>query len=535
MRRYLPTLPFVPLLLSGAPTSFLAHDEGYYALQARWALEQQEWLTPLWLGAPAFDRTMTVQWLIALAYRLFGLHPWVAHGPSLLAAAASLWLTHAIAEDLRPKLGLGPSWPWLSALVLAFIPLWLDYAHLATQDLPMLAVEGLAVLALLRSHTEQPRAQRWAFIAGTCLGLGFLLKSFFVAVPLLALMPYVLLERRALLRRPALWLGLLAGALPVLLWLGLALHSHGLAVVSGLWMKLVQLSGSDHFQPGPFFYFWNIPANTAPWIVAAGCGWWQWSRSTSRGGLQRPERLLLLGTPLALLLLLSAFRTKTPYYALQLTPWMAMAAAAALMRWSESQAKRSQQGRWLLAAFGAALLLGGVALLLLPKASLGLADLAEPLQALISAAALGLGASWCALPLAQRPRVRLLALLLGPWLALVLLVQGGVFSDRTQGLRLALEHPVLQNALTQDSVRLIATAPLSDDDQKMVILLSLATPHLQAKPINPSQLKAGELAWSRSTDLQSLPAARRPQPVMAQQPEALGSWQLVRGRQAGTI
>jgi 4-amino-4-deoxy-L-arabinose transferase-like glycosyltransferase len=145
MRRLISSLPFVPLLLSGAPRSFLAHDEGYYALQARWALEQQEWLTPLWLGAPAFDRTMTVQWLIALAYRLLGVHPWVAHLPSLVAAAGCLGLTLAIAEELRPRLGLGPAWPWLSALVLACTPLWLNYAHLATQDLPLLAVEALAV------------------------------------------------------------------------------------------------------------------------------------------------------------------------------------------------------------------------------------------------------------------------------------------------------------------------------------------------------------------------------------------------------
>ena len=535
MRRLISSLPFVPLLLSGAPRSFLAHDEGYYALQARWALEQQEWLTPLWLGAPAFDRTMTVQWLIALAYRLLGVHPWVAHLPSLVAAAGCLGLTLAIAEELRPRLGLGPAWPWLSALVLACTPLWLYYAHLATQDLPLLAVEALAVLALLRSGSSKPQAHAWAALAGSCIGLGFLFKSFLVAVPLLALGPYLLVERRQLLRSRALWLGVAAGAAPGAIWLGLALQSHGLAVVSGLWLKLLQLSGSDHFQPGPFFYLWNIPANTAPWIVAAGFGWWHWSRSPARGGLQRADRLLLLGTPLLIVLLLSAFRTKTPYYALQLTPWLAMAAAAALIRWCEATGNRSNRGRWWIGALGTGLLLGGFTLALLPQGALGLDDGAGLSKGLLAAAAIALGASWCSLPLGRQPRQRLLALLLGPWLALALLVQGGLFSDRTPALRLALEQPALRKVLDQEPVQLIATAPLNDDDQVMVILLALATPNLKATPIAPSELQDGQLAWSRSSDLLILPAPGRPRPVLDQPPGALGSWQLVRGRPGNTI
>jgi 4-amino-4-deoxy-L-arabinose transferase-like glycosyltransferase len=391
-------------------------------------------------------------------------------------------------------------------------------------------VEALAVLALLKSGSGRPKARTWATLAGSCIGLGFLLKSFLVAVPLLALGPYLLIERRELLRCRALWLGVAAGAAPVAIWLGLALHSHGLAVVSGLWLKLLQLSGSDHFQPGPFFYLWNIPANTAPWIVAAGFGWWQWCRSPARGGLQRADRLLLLGTPLLLVLLLSAFRTKTPYYALQITPWLAMAAAAALIRWCDATGSRSQRGRWGIGALGTGLLLGGISLMLLPQGTLGLDDASGLSKGLVATAAIVLGASWFSLPLGRLPRQRLLTLMLGPWLALVLLVQGGLFSDRTPALRLALEQPGLKKVLDQEPVQLIAAGPLSDDDQVMVILLALATPNLKATPIAPSQLRAGQLAWSRSSDLLTMPATSRPRPLQAQSPAALGSWQLVRGR-----
>ena len=138
-------LPFLPLLISVAPRSYLAHDEGYYALQARWIQESGQWLAPLWWDQPLFDRTIGVQWLIATAQTVFGASSWAAHLPSLLAAALALWLTARPASRL-----LGPGLGWLSAALLALTPLFINYAHLASQDMPLLALELLGVWALLR-------------------------------------------------------------------------------------------------------------------------------------------------------------------------------------------------------------------------------------------------------------------------------------------------------------------------------------------------------------------------------------------------
>ena len=110
-------LPFLPLLISVAPRSYLAHDEGYYALQARWIQESGQWLAPLWWDQLLFDRTIGVQWLIATAQTLFGPSSWAAHLPSLLAAALALWLTARLASRL-----LGPGLGWLSACLLYTSP-----------------------------------------------------------------------------------------------------------------------------------------------------------------------------------------------------------------------------------------------------------------------------------------------------------------------------------------------------------------------------------------------------------------------------
>ena len=54
-----------PLLDSATPRSPLAHDEGYYMLQARWIALSGHWLATPWWGKPLYDRTIGVQWLIA--------------------------------------------------------------------------------------------------------------------------------------------------------------------------------------------------------------------------------------------------------------------------------------------------------------------------------------------------------------------------------------------------------------------------------------------------------------------------------------
>lgn len=507
------TLPFLPLLLTAAPRSFLAHDEGYYALQARWIAQSGQWLAPPWWDQVVFDRTIGLPWLIAAAYRLLGMAPWVAHVPSLVAAVASLLLTAALARRLLGGDGDG----WLAAAVLALTPLWLDYAHLASQDMPLLALELLGILALLRAGDTPKR--HWAMLAGAWIGPAFLIKGFMVALPVLALLPFALLERRPVLRRPAFWLGLALGWLPVALWLGLSLRVLGLPVVAGLWQKLLYLSESDVYSAGPLYYVWNLPANTFPWSLFALAGWRSWLAAP----LERTRRLLLLLYPLLMLLLLSAFRTKTPYYGLQLTPFVALAATAGLRSWSAATGKSARWASLGIAGLGMALVLAA-AVVLWPGAPAkrlvanGVASLA-PTPEQFAMAAVGLGLAWALVFWCRRSSHRLGALLIGPWLALVVLVQAGLFTDRSPVQRQALARPAAAQALAAGPIAAAAAAPLSGEEHAGLILVALASPRLIPRLGAPEKVPPGDRVWIRR---QELPAGW---PVQLQAPE-LEPWLL---------
>ena len=70
--RVLKILVFLPLLIYLGKRSLIAYDEGFYALQAKWILNNENWIMPMWWGDIALDRTIGNQALIAFSQKIFG-------------------------------------------------------------------------------------------------------------------------------------------------------------------------------------------------------------------------------------------------------------------------------------------------------------------------------------------------------------------------------------------------------------------------------------------------------------------------------
>ena len=143
----------------------------------------------------------------------------------------------------------------------------------------------------------------------------------------------------------------------------------------------------------------------------------------------------------------------------------------------------------------------------------------------LAAAALAVGLSWGLLPLQRSPARSLAALLLGPWLALVLLVQAGLFTDRSPLQRMALQAPALQAALGQGPVAVIAPEPLSGDAHSQLILVALGSPQLGPRLDGLDQLPAGQWAWIQR---EQLPPAPSPALSTVAAGDDLAPWTLVR-------
>lgn len=127
-------------------------------------------------------------------------------------------------------------------------------------------------------------------------------------------------------------------------------------------------------------------------------------------------------------------------------------------------------------------------------------DALPPLPVL-AIAAIGLGVSWLSVGFQALPKRRLVALLLGPWVALVLLTQSGLFSDRSPDVRLALQTPAHQQELRRGTIQAAAAADLSGSDHAQLILLALATPNTPHQLLQPTAVPPGQRVWIRRWEL----------------------------------
>jgi Dolichyl-phosphate-mannose-protein mannosyltransferase len=524
----------------------MPHDEGYYAMQARWIWETGDWLTPQWWGTPIYDRTIGIQWAIALAYHLFGLNEFSVRLPSAIACIASVLLTYEIGKLLFDR-----QIAWVGAALLMLMGLWVNEAHTAQQNTALVAIELLGILALLqiaarstslsssphglttqadaiRSIAARGKSGRstsaswgWGIVAGATVGWGFLLKGFMIFVPLVALLPYAIDRHRyrQFLTNPGIYLGLILGAIPTGLWLILSCYKYGsIAPARELIEKMLLLSQTDTYNPGPFYYLWMMPLNIFPWALFSAIGAFVlWRRLLP---LNYSHLSLSLGYPIVLFILLSLFRTRMIYYTMQLLPFMALLAAVAFSQFSRVSQHDSPRWyrfvTWLSYAFsglGFLLALAGfIVALYQPVGELGI----PPEANMYVLPAIGLGGGWMTIGILwkrwQRDSIPywLASWLVPAWFAVISISWQGGFADKSPDFRTAFNRLNLEQSIGDRPVNLfVDTAEakgfkqnhqqgdvLSLEEHKTAILLSFYTPHLGKKITKFADLPMQSYAWS---------------------------------------
>ena len=214
---------FLPLVIS--PPRLMDDVDAVQAQIARNMLESGDWVTARLDGIAYLEKSPLKYWMMAVCFRVFGVHDWAGRLPVALATVLLCLVTAQFgAWAFGRRTGL------YAGLVLATSVGMFLFTRILIPDVILTLAITLALFAFLRAIEEdEARPSRWALTMWACLAIGVLLKSLIALVfPVGAALLWLGLTGRLLQRKTWGRLRPIAGAI---LFLAIAAPWHVLATL----------------------------------------------------------------------------------------------------------------------------------------------------------------------------------------------------------------------------------------------------------------------------------------------------------------
>src|ERR1051325_2627649 len=235
-----------------SPPSLMDDVDAVQAQIARNMLDSGDWVTARLDGIKYLEKSPLKYWLIAISYKLFGVHDWAARLPVALSAAILCWLGFLMgAWAFSARAG------FYTGLILATSVGLFLFTRIQIPDVTVTATIALAMWAFLRAlDEEEHHPGLWAAFMAAAIGTGLILKGLIAAVfPIGAALLYLACTRQLFVRRT--WQRLRVGR-GILIALAIAAPWHILATLR----NPPYLDFTFHSQPGEYrgffwFYFMN--------------------------------------------------------------------------------------------------------------------------------------------------------------------------------------------------------------------------------------------------------------------------------------
>ncbi len=212
-------------------------DETRYAEVPREMVTSGDWVVPRINGLRYFEKPVMGYWLTAISLTIFGQNNFAVRFPSALATGLTALLLFFLCRRFQRE---NDFLPFLAPLVYLTSLGIATTGTFAILDTPLTLFLTATLVTFFLATEEAPGSsweKRFLFAAGVFAGCAFLTKGFLAfAVPVLAVAPYLSLQKR--------WRDLLR-----MLWLPLA----GAILVSLPWAILIHLREPNFWH----YFFWN--------------------------------------------------------------------------------------------------------------------------------------------------------------------------------------------------------------------------------------------------------------------------------------
>ena len=337
----------------GSPPRLMDDVDAVQAQAARTMLASGDWVTARLDGVAYLEKAPLNYWMMAVAYRIFGVRDWAARLPHALAVVLLCWVTYRFgrwAFDETAGLYAGLALSTCAGLFL--------FTRILIPDAVLTLSITAAIWAWLRLlEPDEEHPLRWSFMLGCSLGAGLLLKGLIALVfPIIAALAYMALTRSlfswAAWRRLHLQIAIAVALAIAVPWYVLAtlrnppyfafsLHSGPGEYRGFFWfyffnehlLRFLGLRYPRDYDTVPRFWFWIL---NLLWIFP-------WSfyllsaptldyKLTSRAGRTRLMAACWIGA----VMLFFTFSTTQEYYSMPIYPALALLVGSVL----------SHGGRW---------------------------------------------------------------------------------------------------------------------------------------------------------------------------------------------
>jgi len=235
-----------------SPPSLMDDVDAVQAQIARNMLDSGDWVTPHLAGIAYLEKPPIKYWLIAIAFKLFGVHDWVARLPVALSAVLLCCLVFrmgAWAFSIRAGTYAGLA---IATSVGMFL-----FTRVQLSEVMIAFTIALAMWAFLRALDDTERhPDAWSMTMAAAIGVGLLLKGLIAAVfPLAAALLFLAFTRQLASRKTWQLLHPFRGLLIVL---AMAAPWHILATLRNPpYLDLTLHSGPGQYHGFFWFYFVN--------------------------------------------------------------------------------------------------------------------------------------------------------------------------------------------------------------------------------------------------------------------------------------
>jgi hypothetical protein len=321
---------------------------------ARNMLDSGDWVIAHLDGVPYLEKAPLIYWLIAISYRIFGIHDWAARIPLAVAGVLLVWLTSRYAAW-----AFGAGAGFNAGLVLATSVGLFLFTRIQIPDVMLALTICFGFWAFQRAIDEEEKNPRaWAALLAISLGIGVMLKGLIaLVVPGGGILVYLIVTRQ--ISDLQIWqrLRVFSGALIVLLiaapwhliatmrmppYLDFTTHSgpgeyHGFFwfyFINEHVLRFLNLRYPRDYNTVPRFAFWALHLLWLfPWSV-----YFPAAVRLSYTAKDRAGRTRLLAVCWAgFLLVFLSFSTTQEYYSMPVYPALAILLGCAM----------AEEGRWI--------------------------------------------------------------------------------------------------------------------------------------------------------------------------------------------